>query len=392
MPTCARFTSGWRRPISRVRLPRPSLRIAYRMDRRRRKKIHINSVVANPESGYCTDKAAPEMHPNYSPAGLSAHHPLTLFIIKNNIDYDNGTLSNGLRNSAKFVVNMLLHEGIRAKLVDAVDGNSIDKIVHDHQPYRVVIEAIWVTPKKMAELQRLWPKVKWTVRIHSETPFLSSEGNASAWILAYQQQGIEVAFNSDDSAKDYGTFGKASYLPNYYPLRKPREAKPSSPILDVGCFGAIRPLKNQLIQAIAAVEYAKHQKKTLRFHMNGTRPEMNGQNNLKNIDAVLGSQLVLHPWLDHEDFLELIAKMDICLNVSLTESFAIVSADATSIGVPLVGSAAIKWLPDHSRARVDSSEDIVRAMERAGRTSVIVNHHGLLNYLRHAVNIWTAWN
>ena len=26
----------------------------------------------------------------------------------------------------------------------------------------------------------------------------------------------------------------------------------------VGCFGAIRPLKNQLIQALAAIKYAKY--------------------------------------------------------------------------------------------------------------------------------------
>ena len=51
-------------------------------------------------------------------------HPLTLFVIKEKNGYDCGTISSGLRNSAGFVVDMLLNEGIRALLVEAVDGKS----------------------------------------------------------------------------------------------------------------------------------------------------------------------------------------------------------------------------------------------------------------------------
>lgn len=325
---------------------------------------------------------------------MTSKHPLTLFIVKKFCSYDGGTLSNGLRNSATFVVNMLLMEGIRAKLVEAVDGNSIDALVAQNNPYRVVIEAIWVTPVKMAELQRLWPKVKWTVRIHSETSFLSMEGIAVQWISQYLAQGIEVAFNSQDTANDFsGIFsGKIICLPNYYPLRKPRPAKAPTDTIDIGCFGAIRPLKNQLIQAMAAMMYAKAQKKTLAFHMNGTRDEQGGANNLKNIKALLGDQLILHSWAEHEDFLELIAQMDMCLSVSLTESFSITASDAVSMGVPLVGSAAIKWLPERSQAPVDSAIGIMEAMDKADATAVIMNNAALNTYLKSAVKIWTRWN
>jgi glycosyltransferase involved in cell wall biosynthesis len=318
-------------------------------------------------------------------------HPLTLFVIKEKNGYDCGTISSGLRNSAGFVVDMLLNEGIRALLVEAVDGNSIDALVAKYRPVRVVLEAIWVTPNKLAELHRLWPKVKWTVRAHSETPFLAQEGMAGAYILEYMKQGVEVAFNSADTANDFSVFGPTTYLPNYYPLRKPRPAHPVSSELNVGCFGAIRPLKNQFIQAIAALTFAKRQGKKLRFHMNGTRPEQFGANNLKNIQAVLGSDLVLHPWFNHADFLEVIAAMDICLQVSLTESFSVVASDAVSMGVPLIGSPAIKWLPERSQATVDSAESIVSAMGTADATNVIMNNATLNAYLKEAVLIWTGW-
>jgi hypothetical protein len=321
--------------------------------------------------------------------------PLYLFIIKKFYDYNGANqISNGLRKSAMFVVDMLLSEGYRAKLVEAIDGNSIDALVAQYKPARVVIEAIWVTPEKMAELQKLWPKVKWTVRIHSEIPFLANEGMAISWIAWYKAQGIDVAFNSQQTRDDFAHFWSVSYLPNYYPLRKPRAARPPSGVLNVGCFGAIRPLKNQLIQAFGAAEYARSVSKRLVFHMNGSRIEQSGSNNLKNISAFLtaaGCTLELHPWLEHDDFLELIAEMDICLQVSLSESFNLVSADAVSMGVPLVGSEAISWLPRRSQADVDSAASIVSAMNKADATAVAMNHEALENYLANAVTAWSDW-
>ena len=164
----------------------------------------------------------------------------------------------------------------------------------------------------------------------------------------------------------------------------------------MGCFGAIRPLKNQLIQAFAAIQYAKKHGKVLFFHMNGTRIEQDGNNNLKNIVALFDSMgeqfnLVLHPWNEHEDFLELIGSMDMCLQVSFTESFNIISADAISMGVPLVGSEAIAWLPERSQADVNQVASIVEAMERADRTNVHMNQWSLTQYLRNTVAIWNQW-
>lgn len=326
-----------------------------------------------------------------------AKHPLTLVIIKKCYAYDgHKCISNGLKTSAQFVVNLLLHEGYRAKLVEAVDGNSIDALVTQYAPARVVLEAIWVTPAKMAHLQKLHPKVRWTVRIHSETPFLAQEGMAVDWIASYVRLGIEVAFNSPYTAADFAIVGKATYLPNYYPLRKPRSRKAHSGRLDVGCFGAVRPLKNQLIQAMAAIEFAKKAGLSLHFHMNGSRIEQDGSNNLKNIRAlfaVVGKpyKLVLHDWMGHEDFLELIAEMDICLQVSLTESFNITSADAVSMGVPLIGSPAIRWLPARSQASTDNAADIVRAMGHADQSMVLMNHAALTSYLATATGIWLDW-
>lgn len=326
---------------------------------------------------------------------IKPHTPLTLFVIKKFHDYEgHHQISNGLKTSAQIVVDMLLAEGQRAKLVEAIDGNCIDRLVNENKPERVIIEAIWVTPAKFAELQRLWPKVRWTVRIHSEIPFLANEGMAIDWINQYANQGVEIAFNSAQTVHDFNVLVQSAYLPNYYPLRKPRAERPCDKILDVGCFGAVRPLKNQLMQAFAAIRYARIHDRKMRFHMNGSRQEQGGNNNLKNITALLkaaGFELVLHDWLPHEEFLELVGAMDIILQVSLSETFCIVAADAVSMGVPLVGSHAIPWLPDFSSADPDSAQSIVDAMNRAGRISVHMNNESLKHYLHETVETWNRW-
>jgi hypothetical protein len=318
-----------------------------------------------------------------------------LFIIKKSYTYSGpGKVSSGLRTSALFVVDMLKMEGHRAELAEAVDGNCIDRLVTEARPRIVILEAIWVTPAKLAELRRLHPHVRFVVRVHSEIPFLANEGNSIAWLAEYRKLGVEVAFNSEQAADDFAAIAPSLYLPNTYPLRKLRYPHRRGGELHVGCFGAVRPLKNQLIQALAAIRYAQRLGKKLHFHMNGSRTEQGGNSNLKAIEAAFaatGHELVLHPWLDHHDFLELVAKMDFCLQVSLSESFNIVSADAVSLGVPLIGSAAIRWLPRRSRAPVDSAAAIADKMGLADEITVQMNHAALEDYVTASAEIWNRF-
>lgn len=320
---------------------------------------------------------------------------MLLFIIKKFYDY-NGyhQVANGLKTSAGFVVDLLKSEGFKAKLVEAVDGNCIDRLVTEFKPSICILEALWVTPEKLAELRGLHPKVKFVVRIHSEMTFLAQEGISIEWLDAYVNLGVTVAFNSKVAKDDFKVIGPSEYLPNYYPVRKIRRPHEHNEDLHVGCFGAIRPLKNQLVQALAAIRAAECFGDKLVFHMNGTRQEQGGNNNLKSIKAAIeatGNELVLHDWLPHEEFLELICKMDVCLQVSLSESFCIVASDAVSMGVPLIGSSAIRWLPRRSQAPVDNSEGVARKIIEADRTTVVMNHEALKLYLEETVEVWNEF-
>lgn len=314
--------------------------------------------------------------------------PRILFILKyrsyggtNNI---NPKLSSGLLNSAYFVHQLLVENGIISKLVQVVDNNSIDREVTAFKPTHVIIEALWVVPEKFSILSKLHPNVTWIIRNHSEIPFIANEGISIEWIKSYinDHDNIIVASNSARTNDDLKTviedstkWHKLILLPNYYPIKSwqapAKRHKWKGPWIDIGCFGAIRPMKNQLTQAIAAIEFGKKIKKEVVFHINSERIEGRGEPILKNLRALFKDRsdavLIEHPWMPHTEYTKLLREtIDIGMQVSFSESFNIVSADFVSNGIPIVVSNQIDWMPDMFKPNDSTSvDDIVDRLDFA---------------------------
>ena len=257
----------------------------------------------------------------------------------------------GLINSAQFIVNYLNDIDIESKLSVVVDANSIDRELFLYKPTHVVLEAIWITPLKIKELLKIkrYENLTWIIRLHSKIPFIANEGIAFEWIVGYSKlmktmPNLYLAVNSpefiDDLKKILNVRGL--YLPNvYYPKDEIIAILPQIRMyVNFGCFGAIRPMKNQLIQAVAAIEYGEETNQEIHFHINADRQELQGDNVYKNLKALfLGTRhtLIEHPWLSRVEFLAVIATMDIGLQVSMSETFNIVAADFISKNIPLIG-------------------------------------------------------
>jgi glycosyltransferase involved in cell wall biosynthesis len=335
--------------------------------------------------------------------------PKVLFILKRKKLYDDPsyakTIQSGLYNSAHFVYAMLLKHGVHANCVQVTDHNDIDREVARYRPDLVIIEALWVTPEKFTILHRLHPKVKWVVRIHSEIPFIANEGIAMQWIHEYssiaKDMNLWIAPNTKKMTADLKSLGikNTVTLPNYYPARM-HEAAPhkKSDTIHIGCFGAIRPLKNQLIQAVAAIEYANQIGKKLVFHINSSRIER-GETVIKNIRSLFGNHpthtLVEHGWYNHSQFLLLIQQMDLGLQVSLSETFNIVAADFAACGVPVVGSKEISWLHWLYKADATDSKSIVNHLFVADRGRKwglqCLNHRRLVKASESAKIAWLKY-
>ena len=322
-------------------------------------------------------------------------------------------LSSGLHNSVSFIVNMLVASGVKAVLSVVNDNNDIDREITINKPNYVIIEALWVVPEKFKVLAQLHPSVKWIVRLHSEISFIAGEGIAMGWIAEYLKHGVSVACNSPRMAKEVRYYVKSlincgdkiaeSFVPlltNYYPMVF-KHAKPyltNSDILNVGCFGAIRPLKNQLIQAMGALRLANHLNKKLYFHINYDRIEMGGNPILHNLRDMFkslehrGHILVNHEWEDHEEFKNVCRGMDIGMQVSFTETFNIVGADIISEGVPLVGSD-IPWMDKEYLVDIDDSENIYKKMLYSydhNRRNVADNQKSLKKYCETTQKMWIS--
>lgn len=295
-----------------------------------------------------------------------------LFILKKRNIYSEGNYSNvnsGLYNSATFVNDMLIGNRVNTNIVQVTDNNEIDKYCHQYKPDIVIIEALWVVPEKFEILQKLHPGITWVIRLHSELPFLANEGIAIEWLKKYvQYENVKIGSNSKYLIEALTPLlgSKLIYLPNYYKVdsTSSNNSTNNSKVLNVGIFGAIRPLKNTLTQAVASINYANLVKKRLVLHVNSARVEQKGENVLKNLRALFVDTphtLVEHGWLDHKDFTQLVSTMDICLQVSLTETYNIVAADAINQNVPVVTSREItfvNWL-----SSVESNKDVVKLIE-----------------------------
>ena len=344
-----------------------------------------------------------------------------LFILKRREDYNAIAhsalgMSTGLYNSAKFMNDMLLDNGVESKLEVVADYNKIDRECYLYKPTHVIIEAVWVVPQKFAVLQRLHPNVKWVIRVHSEMPFIAGEGQALEWLGDYSGfKNIILAINAPRMLKEMRIFMKTRngwtdeetnkrviYLPNYYPQEyKHKKLDKKKDTIDISCFGAIRPLKNHLVQAVAAVEFANQIGKKLRFHVNAGRIEMQGGPVIKNLKSFFqhiqdsGHEMINHQWRPREEFLELCAEMDIGLQVSFSETFNIVGADLISQGVPLIGTVEeIPWAVHAFCADPTNNTDIVNKLHMAYKwpqVNVKKNQWSLTHYTNNTAKIWAKY-
>lgn len=343
-----------------------------------------------------------------------------LFILKRREDYNKEKhtkvgVTTGLYNSASFMNDMLNESDVESNLSVVIDNNQIDREVTKYRPTHVIIEALWVVPSKFSVLCKLHPDVKWIIRLHSEIPFLANEGMALDWIADYPMfKNLYIAANSPRAMNDIRFYvghkmkwnkeeceEKIIYLPNFYPQNYlSKDFDRNKEFLDIGCFGAIRPLKNHLLQALASIKFADSIGKKLRFHINSGRIEMNGSpvlHNLQNLFVQLnerGHELVNHEWADREDFLELCRSMDIGVQCSLSETFNIVGADIISQGVPLVASSEIPWINPKFCGRPVESEEIVEALLKTysrPEENVITNQSSLKSYTDLTRTIWIKY-
>ncbi len=329
------------------------------------------------------------------------HHKTKILFVLKKRGYDK--ISYGLKVSCQKVADALSLYGIESKIAEVIDGNFIDREVSLYKPSVVFLEAIWAEPKKVKELLKLYPKIKWYVRVHSKVEFLAHEGCSFTWIQEYAKldtefKNFKLSFNNlqtvEDMRKSLGI--KSAYTPNIYLFNKVRHKPNYGNHLKIASFGALRELKGQINQALASIEFANKNNFTIEFYINvSTKFEKCGENilkNLRNIFKETKHKLVEIPWLNHEDFIKVVKTMDVILQVSYSETFCIVAADGVAQNVPVVGSKEIEFLHPWYQADPSDVNQIAKKLEFAYYASFLrlqrLNERGLEKHNFRAIEEW----
>ena len=70
-------------------------------------------------------------------------------------------------------------------------------------------------------------------------------------------------------------------------------------------------------------------------------------------------KLIEHSWCNHDEFIEIVKKMDIGMQVSFSETYNIVAADLVNNMIPIVVSDEIKFIDECCKAKPTSCNDII---------------------------------
>lgn len=224
----------------------------------------------------------------------------------------------------------------------------------------LVWQAAWGDPAALIALARREPGVQFIVRCHSNVAFLYVDPNTVTLQRAVSEAGLpnlRVGAVSRAFARFWREhYGPCDWLPNLYQLDPaPRPERPGRWALRTGSFGARRPQKHHGVGAAAALILARRLGRPLVFYLNGGRDsETAVLDSCRSLLAGLPDVAFrVAGWRDHVRFRRLASTMDLCWQLSSTETFNIVTADAAASGVPTVVGEAIDWMPEDFRAPID---------------------------------------
>jgi len=315
----------------------------------------------------------------------------------------------GLVNNAIWTLKMLRKAGIDCRLAQVWTAKDIGTAIQNNNATHCVIEAQFLSTNDLRELIGKFPNVKFVQRCHSQVPFLATAPQDIKLLLEYLylqdvSHNLQVSSNSfrfnewiEETYKQCCLF-----LPNAYVMDRPGTnylpPKVNKDTIKVGCFGAIRILKNQATSAAAALMMARRLGKNLEFYMNANREEK-GDGVLQSIKNMFKdltwAKLVLIPWSDWAHFNQLVSTMDICFQLSSSETFNLVTADACAAGVPSVVSDAIEWVEPKQQfvAPIDdpSMASLIATNVLLNPLSIIDMQDSLAKFCDMSLRTWKKW-
>lgn len=295
---------------------------------------------------------------------------------------------------------------LEKRLVETQAAAMRDK---QHPVSHVVVSAPWIATDRFQAMLMRHPGVDFAVVSHSNIGFLMADPNGirllrEACELSIGNHNFTVAGNCrkfcDAWDAMYGV--RPRWLPNLYDVSTIRHVGQRKPwagagTLNVGVFGATRPLKNQVTAVAAAIEIAARNRAEVVINVNSGRAEGGGSvgGAIEQLVAGLSPHVRLQHvgWRTWPAFRQVVAKMHVLLSPSYTESFCMVVADGIAEGVASVVAESIDWVPKDWVANADDTNDVAKIAGRLlhDQHAVDRGQAALREYVKAGTPAWTSY-
>ena len=281
----------------------------------------------------------------------------------------------GLGVAAINTAKVLRRQGIKADVWPIVDAADLRKRLLTAPAADVIVSAPWIPSAQLQALATDFPDTRFAVNCHSNVGFLQADTNGVRLVRELME--LELGTHNIRLGGNCRRFcdwvhsafaSPCAYLPNLYCLDEHASTHTRAVFdggtLRIGIFGAIRPQKNVMSAAAAAIEIGRAVRAPLEIWLSAGREEGGGGTVLSSVREMVNGlpnvSLVSQGWQSWPKFRKLVGHMHLLLQPSYTESFNMVTADGVAEGVPSVVSHAIDWAPHHWKAQIDDVLDIAR--------------------------------
>ena len=284
----------------------------------------------------------------------------------------------GLGVAAVNTAKVLRREGIQTNVWPILSAADLRARLTAQPAEHVIVSAPWIPTAELQSLANDFSETYFAVNCHSNVGFLQADPGGVKLVretldLEMATHNVRLAGNSRRFCRwmDDTFGGRCHFLPNLYFLDTPPPRQRTfcgGGALRIGIFGAVRPLKNLMSAAGAALEISRNMRVPLELWLSGGRAEGGGETVMNAMKEMIGGlpnvKLKQKGWQSWPAFRQTVAHMHLLLQPSYTESFNMVTADGAAEGVASVVSEAIDWAPDDWKADVDDVLNIGRVGRR----------------------------
>lgn len=299
-----------------------------------------------------------------------------LVIVYKNFAAWQGISHIGLGVSAQMNAEYLGRHGVRAEVLAVKNNVDLVNFLKENTDVTdVVISALWLSVLDIETMCRYFKGVRFVSVSHSNVGFLQADPGAFTLLRRYIALSRDLKnLSIGANCHKFGDWLAVAYdtpvvvLENLYTIWEGTKDKQPKDLVRIGTLGAIRPQKNVLSAAAAALYIHQKLKVPVEFSLSTGREDGGGNVILRAVREMCGNLadffLVERFWSDWRSFRRVIREQDLLVQVSYTESFNMVTADGIAEGVPSVVSPAITWVPDDWKVEPD---DVVEIAERGIR-------------------------